>query len=110
MIEIRQEMLVWMNEHYGMDPKKRMAKLMEEVKELQEAIEKGDEDEIREELADCMPPLLHLICLYQQLPQVLINAEIQMMLCGVYSKMLNRAKDPDWKRRHKHIRTEGDEV
>lgn len=84
MSKIQADLVRLLDQHFGKDETKRAYKLLEEV----------------DELIDVTVVVAHL----QHLSGFTTN---ELLLRG-YCKVKRRLEDPNWKRKHEHIKTKGD--
>lgn len=107
MKELVDELMTWCHEHYGCSLHDRMAKLKEEVSELEEAIEaerqgRGTKEAVRDEATDVLIVLLHIICLVAVFPQRLLFAELEGRIFMTFRRIKLREKDANFEREHPH--------
>lgn len=101
--------MVFMNENYGMRLKQRMAKLKEEVAELEEALNRYQNDEmavddVLAEAADVLLVLLHIVWLVMPVTCRLFGDVLGMIMTRARIKMELREKEKDYARTHPHVR------
>ena len=91
-----QTILEYLNKRFGKEMVSRMAKLSEEFDELLEAFENGSREDFIDELADLTGVLFHI--------SGIIGISQDDLVQMSYDKVKGREKDPDYKRKHRHIR------
>lgn len=103
------EIMMFMTEQYGMHLKQRMGKLKEEVAELEEALNRYQNDEmavddVLDEAADVLLVLLHIVWLVMPVTCRLFGDVLGMIMTRARIKMELREKDKDYARSHPHVR------
>ena len=91
----KKTILNYFNERFDKIMVKRMAKLSEEFDELLEAFENGSREDFIDELADLTGVLFHI--------SGIIGISQDDLVQMSYDKVKGREKDPDYKRKHRHI-------
>ena len=92
----KKTILNYFNERFDKIMVKRMAKLSEEFDELLEAFENGSREDFIDELADLTGVLFHI--------SGIIGISQDDLIQMSYDKVKGREKDPDYKRKHRHIK------
>ena len=92
----KKTILNYFNERFDKIMVKRMAKLSEEFDELLEAFENGSREDFIDELADLTGVLFHI--------SGIIGISQDDLVQMSYDKVKGREKDPDYKRKHRHIK------
>lgn len=91
----KKTILNYFNERFDKIMVKRMTKLSEEFDELLEAFENGSREDFIDELADLTGVLFHI--------SGIIGISQDDLVQMSYDKVKGREKDPDYKRKHRHI-------
>jgi len=91
-----QTILEYLNKRFGKEMVSRMAKLSEEFEELQNAFHYGSREDFIDELADLNGVLYHITGI--------MGLDQDELLKMMMDKISGREKDPDYKRKHRHIR------
>lgn len=92
----KKTILNYFNERFDKIMVERMAKLSEEFDELLEAFENGSREDFIDELADLTGVLFHI--------SGIIGISQDDLVQMSYDKVKGREKDPDYKRKHRHIK------
>ena len=92
----KKTILNYFNERFDKIMVKRMAKLSEEFDELLEAFENGSREDFIDELADLTGVLFHI--------SGIIGISQDDLVQMSYDKVKGREKDPDYKRKYRHIK------
>lgn len=103
----RTEILEYLNKKYGTSVDSRMRKLEEEFNELKEAAEK-DIYKNTENLADFVDELADLNGVLFHIAGILGYSQDDLMAM-VMDKIKGREVDPNYKRKHPHVRNVGAE-
>lgn len=103
----RTEILEYLNKKYGTSVDSRMRKLEEEFNELKEAAEK-DIFKNTENLADFVDELADLNGVLFHIAGILGYSQDDLMAM-VMDKIKGREVDPNYKRKHPHVRNVGAE-
>lgn len=103
----RTEILEYLNKKYGTSVDSRMRKLEEEFNELKEAAEK-DIFKNTENLADFVDELADLNGVLFHIAGILGYSQDELMAM-VMDKIKGREVDPNYKRKHPHVRNVGAE-
>lgn len=103
----RTEILEYLNKKYGTSIDSRMRKLEEEFNELKEAAEK-DIFKNTENLADFVDELADLNGVLFHIAGILGYSQDELMAM-VMDKIKGREVDPNYKRKHPHVRNVGAE-
>lgn len=99
--------MVFMTENYGCDIRQRMAKLKEEVGELEEALNRYHDDnravdDVLNEVADVLLVLLHIAWLVLPFSCSIFSTALTMICCSAFRRMTMRMTDKDYQRTHPH--------
>lgn len=97
----KKELLEYFNKKFDTRISRRMKKLTEEFNELVEAVNSGKREDIIDELADVNGVLFHIA-------GILVYTQDELLeMCA--DKVMGREKDPNYKRKHPHVKNEGAE-
>ena len=97
----KKELLEYFNKKFDTRISRRMKKLTEEFNELVEAVNSGKREDIIDELADVNGVLFHIAGILGYTQDELLE------MCA--DKVTGREKDPNYKRKHPHVKNEGAE-
>lgn len=97
----KKEILEYFNGKFGTRLSSRMRKLGEEYAELVDAVNSGRREDIVDELADLNAVLFHIAGILGLTQDELLDMAVD--------KVKGREKDPNYKRKHPHVRNVGAE-
>lgn len=92
----QKKILEYFNNKFDTIISRRMKKLGEEYNELVEAVNSGSHEDIVDELADLNAVLFHIAGI--------IGYSQEELLSMAFDKVKGREKDPNYKRKHPHVK------